>query len=246
MKTTDLTPDMNADVSTIPPSTGTSNMNVGTTERIVSVLSGAALAAIGLRDIKHPAGIGMLLAGGLLLARGASGYCMVNNAIGRNTAHRQGSPVEVKTTVNVNKPVSEVYSFWRKLENLPRFMRHLDRVEELDATRSRWTAKGPAGIGSVSWEAEIEEDHHNEFISWRSLPGSTVDNAGQIRFAETPTGTEIRVQMSYRLPAGDVGGAAARLFSPMAEKMMRDDIRDFKKVMERGEKSEKFEKSEKS
>lgn len=235
MKTTDVTTDMSAEVSAVPPSTGTSNMNVGTTERIVSVLSGAALTAMGLRNIKSPGGIGMLLAGGFLLTRGASGYCFVNNAMGRNTAHRQGSPVEVKTTVTVNKPVSEVYSFWRKLENLPRFMRHLQSVEELDATRSRWTAKGPAGVGSVSWEAEIIEDYQNEFVSWSSLPGSTVDNAGQVRFRETPTGTEIQAQITYRLPGGDLGGAAARLFSPMAEKMMREDIRDFKKVMEAAE-----------
>jgi uncharacterized membrane protein len=114
-------------------------------------------------------------------------------------------------------------------------MRHLEKVEEIDQTKSRWTAKGPAGVGTVSWEAEILEDHKDEFISWSSLPGSTVDNAGQVRFIETPQGTDIRVQMTYRLPAGDVGGVAARLFGPMAEKMMRDDIRDLKRVMETGE-----------
>jgi uncharacterized membrane protein len=238
MDTTDLTtnnPD--AEVSAIPPATGTSSVNVGDTERIVSTLGGAALAIMGLRDMKSPSGVSMLLAGGFLLVRGLSGYCAVNNAIGRNTARKAGSPVEVKTSVSLNKPASEVYSFWRKLENLPRFMKHLEKVEEIDQTRSKWTAKGPAGVGTVSWEAEIVEDHQNEFISWRSLPGSTVDNAGQVRFRNTPAGTEIKVQMTYRLPAGDVGGVAAKLFSPMAEKMMRDDIRDLKKVLESGEAS---------
>lgn len=234
MDTTNLTTNMNpdAEASAIPPATGTSNVNVGTAERIVSTVGGATLAIMAIRDLRSPAGLSMLLAGGMLLTRGLSGYCMVNNAIGRNTAHKTNSPVEVKTSVSLNKPRSEVYSFWRNLENLPRFMSHLDKVEELDETRSRWTAKGPAGIGSVSWEAEIVEDHQNEFIAWRSLPGSTVDNAGQVRFIETPSGTEIRVQMTYRMPAGDVGGVAGRLFSPMAEKMMRNDIRDLKDVME--------------
>lgn len=236
MDTTDLTysnPD--AEVSAIPPATGTSSVNVGSTERIISSIGGAALTIMALRDIKSPGGMGMLLAGGFLLVRGLSGYCAVNNAIGRNTAKRAGSPVEVNTSVTLNKPASEVYSFWRNLGNLPRFMRHLEKVEEIDQTHSRWTAKGPAGVGSVSWEAEIVEDHQNEMISWRSLPGSTVDNAGQVRFRETPGGTEIKVQMSYRLPAGDVGGAAAKLFSPMAERIMRNDIRDLKNVLEGGE-----------
>lgn len=239
MDTTNLTTNMNpdAEVSAIPPATGTSNVNVGTAERIASTVGGAALTVMALRDLRSPAGVSMLLAGGMLLTRGLSGYCMVNNAVGRNTAHKTNSPVEVKTTVSLAKPRSEVYSFWRNLENLPRFMKHLSKVEELDETRSRWTAKGPAGIGSVSWEAEIVEDHQNEFISWRSLPGSTVDNAGQVRFVETPAGTDIKVQMTYRMPAGDVGGVAGKLFGPMAEKMMRDDIRDLKDVMENNETS---------
>lgn len=234
MDTTELTTNTNpdADVSAIPPATGTSSLNVGSSERIISALGGAALTVMGLRDIKNPAGISMLLAGGFLLVRGLSGYCAVNNAIGRNTARTAGSPVEVKATVSLNKPASEIYSFWRKLENLPKFMKHLEKVEQTDPTHSHWTAKGPAGVGAVSWEAEIVEDHQNEFISWRSLPGSTVDNAGQVRFRETPEGTEIKVQMTYRFPAGDVGGVAARMFSPLAEKIMRDDIRDLKKAME--------------
>lgn len=235
MDTTNLNTNMNAEAesSAIPPATGTSSLNVGTTERIISALGGAALTIMAFRNLKSPAGMGMLVTGGLLLSRGLSGYCAVNNAVGRNTARKQGSPVEVKTTVSLNKPRSEVYSFWRKLENLPQFMKHLEKVEELDDARSKWTAKGPAGVGSISWEAEIVEDHQNEFISWRSLPGSTVDNAGQVRFVETPRGTDIKVQMTYRLPGGDVGGAAARLVSPMAEKMMRDDIRDLKNVLEK-------------
>lgn len=234
MDTTNLTTNMDpeADVSAIPPATGTSNVNVGDTERMLSTVGGAALTLMALRDLKSPGGIGMLVGGVLLLSRGLTGYCMVNNAIGRNTAHKTNSPVEVKTTVSLRRPRNEVYSFWRNLENLPRFMRHLDKVEEIDQTRSRWTAKGPAGVGKVSWEAEILEDHQNEFISWQSLPGSTVDNAGQVRFIETPTGTDIKVQMTYRMPAGDLGGVAGRLFGPMAEKMMRDDIRDLKTVME--------------
>lgn len=237
MNTTELTTNMNSDaeVSAIPPAFGTSTVNVGMTERIASAVGGAALTIMALRNLKSPSGISMLITGGFLLSRGLSGYCSVNNAVGRNTARTANSPVEVKTSVSLNKPRHEVYSFWRKLENLPRFMKHLEKVDEIDETRSRWTAKGPAGVGSVSWEAEILEDSPNEFISWRSLAGSTVDNAGQVRFVETPTGTDIKVQMSYRLPAGDVGGIAAKLFSPMAEKMMRDDIRDLKNVMEEGE-----------
>lgn len=239
MNTSDLSTNLNpdAEVSAIPPTTGTSALNVGDSERIISTVGGAVLTIMALRNLKSLTGVSMLVTGGALLFRGLTGYCPVNNALGRNTARKAGSPVEVNTSVSLDKPTSEVYSFWRKLENLPRIMSHLEKVEEIDQTHSRWTAKGPAGVGKVSWEAEIVEDHQNEFISWRSLPGSTVDNAGQVRFRETPNGTEVKVQMTYRLPGGDLGSVAAKLFSPVAEKIIKDDIRDLKKVMERGEES---------
>ncbi len=228
------TTDLDAEVSAIPPVTGTTSINVGAAERIVSAFGGAALTVMGFRDMRTPSGLSMLLAGSFLLMRGLSGYCPVKEVVGRNTLRRAGSPIDINTSMMLHKPANEVYSFWRKLENLPRIMTHLESVEQIDQTHSRWTAKGPAGVGSVSWEAEIVEDQQNELIAWRSLPGSTVDNAGQVRFRETPNGTEVKVQVSYRLPAGDVGGVAAKLFSPVAGKIVKDDLRDLKEVMEEG------------
>lgn len=233
MDTTNETgPEANA--SAFPPITGSTNVNVGEVERILSALGGTALGVMAFRDMKRPASLGMLLAGGFLLARGVSGYCAINNALGRNTAHKSGSAVEVATQMTVNRPANELYTFWRNFENLPRIMKHLRNVEDIDQTHSRWTAQGPAGVGTVTWEAEIVEDRPNEVIAWRSLPGSTIDNAGQVRFRETPEGTELRVQMSYRLPAGDIGGFAGRMLSPVAERILHDDIRDLKTMMESG------------
>jgi uncharacterized membrane protein len=48
-------------------------------------------------------------------------------------------------------------------------------------------------------------------------------------------GTEINACISYRLPAGDLGMMAAKLFNPAIEKMMRDDLRNFKQLLETGE-----------
>jgi uncharacterized membrane protein len=43
-----------------------------------------------------------------------------------------------------------VYGIWRNLDNVPRLLSHVERVEVLDRTRSRWTIKGPGG-GPISW-----------------------------------------------------------------------------------------------
>jgi uncharacterized membrane protein len=227
-----------AATSLVPPATGSSNINLEPSERIVSAFGGAALTVLGLKNLGSTSGITMLLSGGYLLLRGLSGYCAVQNLIDKEktTTHR-ASAMEVSTSFNINKPRSDVYAFWRKLENLPKFMQHLEEVKELDDKRSKWTAKLPGGLGKVSWEAEIQEDISGEVISWCSLPGSRVDNAGEVRFSDAPDGkgTEVAINISYRLPAGDLGSVAAKLFNPAVEKMMREDVRTFKQILETGE-----------
>lgn len=222
--------------SMLPPATGSSNINVGPAERVASVLLGSAAAIYGLRHINSLGGVALAVAGGLLINRGASGYCMVNHALGRNSANKRTSAMEVSETLTINKPRAEVYAFWRRLENLPQFMTHLKNVSETDLTQSTWEARLPGGIGSVTWEAEVLEDRPGELITWSSLPGSTVDNAGEIRFQDAAdgSGTQINARISYRLPAGDVGALAAKLFNPAVETMMKGDLRRFKDILETG------------
>jgi len=225
--------------SMLPPATGSSKINVDGTERIVSALLGTATTLYGLRHIGSLGGLALTLTGGLLLYRGITGYCPVNNAIGRNTVSRKTSAMETVGTFTINKPREEVYNFWRKLDNLPLFMKHLEEVKVEDNLRSVWKAKVPGGVGTVTWESVITEDRPGELLSWASLPGSTIDNAGEVRFNDdvTGTGTEIQVCMTYRLPGGDLGSLAGKLFNPAVENMIREDIRRFKSIMETGEMS---------
>ena len=39
--------------------------------------------------------------------------------------------IHVREAIRLEKPVSEVYAFWRQLENLPHVMTHLEHVTEL-------------------------------------------------------------------------------------------------------------------
>jgi uncharacterized membrane protein len=225
--------------SMLPPATGSTTINVGPGERILSTFLGAATTVYGLRHLGSLSGLTMAITGGILLSRGVTGYCMVNNAIGRNsnTVTRKTSAMEVKGTFTINKPRAEVYQFWRKLENLPLFMKHLEDVKEEDSVNSTWKARIPGGLGTVTWKALITEDRPQELLTWASQPGSTIDNAGEVTFRDAPgdRGTEISVHMTYRLPAGDVGTIAGKLFNPVVEKMMKDDLRRFKSLLETGE-----------
>ncbi|MEA2712640.1 MAG: hypothetical protein QOK27_601, partial [Gemmatimonadales bacterium] len=190
------------------PQTADDGINVGKTERLVSGIAGAAVIALALRR-KRLRGV-LFPLGGTLLSRAVTGRCAVNRALGRNTAkadrvspvaRREG--IKVERTITVNRPREEVYHFWRQLENLPRFMDHLESVTVLDEDRSHWVAKAPAGT-KVEWDATIQDEIENELIAWRSLEGSAVDTAASVHFRRAPggRGTEVRVSLKYNPPAG--------------------------------------------
>jgi uncharacterized membrane protein len=141
----------------------------------------------------------------------------------------------VSAAITVGAPRSEVYAFWHDFENFPRFMAHVESVEMRDGGRSHWKATGP--LGSVEWDAEVIDDQPGEMISWRSLPGSDVDNAGMVLFADAPgdRGTEIHVRLNYASPAGRAGAIVAKLLGEEPKVQVKDDLRRLKQVMEAGE-----------
>jgi uncharacterized membrane protein len=143
---------------------------------------------------------------------------------------------EVRKSVTVNRPVEELYAYWRQLENLPRFMRHLEDVQTYGDGRSHWRAKAPMGR-TVEWDAEVTDDQPNRRIAWRSLPGADVSSAGSVEFRPAPggRGTEVSVQLRYDPPGGVLGTAVAKLFGEEPEQQVSDDLRIFKRVMETGE-----------
>jgi uncharacterized membrane protein len=144
--------------------------------------------------------------------------------------------VPVEKVVTVNRSAEECYTFWRNLENLPRFMRHLESVEAIDERRSHWVAKAPAGT-TVEWDAEITEDRPNQMLAWRTLEGSDIPNSGTVRFEPAPPGrgTILRVSMQYDPPAGQLGAAVAKLFGEEPQQQVADDLRRFKQLLETGE-----------
>ena len=142
--------------------------------------------------------------------------------------------VHIEESVTVNRPINEVYRFWRNFENLPQFMNHLESVAQREAGVSHWVAKGPAGT-RVEWDARIINEIDDKLIGWQSLEGSMVSTAGSVNFRETPRGTEVRVHLQYSPPAGKVGAAIAWLFGEEPGVQIREDLRRFKQLMETGE-----------
>ncbi|HEY3158430.1 MAG TPA: YgaP-like transmembrane domain, partial [Vicinamibacterales bacterium] len=129
-------------------------VNVGRVERWLSMAAGGALAAYALKRRQLPGGAAAL-AGAALLYRGATGHCDVYHALGINRSRSRNSGgygtgviadrgsdtraqlggargIHVEESVTVNRPLADLYRFWRNFENLPTFMNHLESVAMRD------------------------------------------------------------------------------------------------------------------
>src|SRR5512138_251706 len=168
-------------------------VNVGRVERWLSMVAAGTLAAYALQRREVPGGAAAI-AGAALLYRGATGHCDVYQALGINRSHAQAARelgtgiiadrgsdtraqlggsrgIHVEESVTINRPLAELYRFWRDFENLPRFMRHLESVSMREEGISHWIAKGPAGM-RVDWDARIINEVENKVIGWQSFEGS--------------------------------------------------------------------------
>jgi uncharacterized membrane protein len=217
--------------------------NISEAERWISMAAGTGLALYGITRGRAGGWITAGL-GAWLVRRGYTGHCDTYQMLGLSTAGtaqdtRQalGGPagVIVEESVIINRPISELYRFWRNLENLPRFMSHLESVERITDTLSRWRAKAPAG-STVEWNAEIINEVPDQVIGWRSIEGSDVVSAGSVNFDEAPgRGTKVRVRLQYSPPGGKLGDAVARLLGSDAATQIRQDLQRFKALVETGQ-----------
>lgn len=196
------------------------------TSRAVVGAAGGLLAWWGVNQ-GGVRGAGTALVGGLLLARAATNVEPTRLVTGRQ-------PATVQRTVEILAPIDEVFAYWSNFRNFPKFMQHLREVRESDGGISQWVADGPAGV-AVSWEAEITSLQPHRRIAWRSLPGSTVQNVGEVRFERVDDRhTRLHVRMTYNPPAGALGHVVATLFGADPGRQLDEDLGRFKKLLEDG------------
>lgn len=214
--------------STLPDSTGATLQPL---ERLVLGTLGIGLSVFGLRGspgaklVLTGAGLGLVtlavsgsnpLATALKIRQDKSGETLVNDA------------------VTIGKPAEELYAIWRQLETLPNLMTHLQEVRVLDEKRSHWTVRAP--VGEVGWDAELVADEPGRRVAWASVPGTGLDNSGEVLFRPAPgdRGTEVVVRLKYRAPGGSSGALIARMFGQEPSQQLRDDLMRFKREQELG------------
>jgi uncharacterized membrane protein len=141
----------------------------------------------------------------------------------------------VGRSVTINKPVGELFAYFRDFANLPAFMENVERIDVLDDKRSHWVVKGPAKL-TYEWDALVTDEAQDRYIAWASQPGADVDNSGRVDFRDAGArGTVVTATIMYDPPGGVVGKLIAKMFQREPAIQARRDLRRFKQLMETGE-----------
>jgi uncharacterized membrane protein len=152
----------------------------------------------------------------------------------RELTDGKGSSI-VARAVTINRPIGELFAYFRDFTNLPTFMENVERIDIIDQRRSHWVVKGPAGK-SYEWTSAITDEAQDSFIAWASEDGADVPNSGRVDFRDAGArGTVVTATILYDPPGGAIGKLIAKMFQREPAIQARRDLRRFKQLMEAGE-----------
>ncbi len=133
----------------------------------------------------------------------------------------------VEKSIEVEKPIDQVYAQWTQFEEFPKFMENVEQVRQLDDKHLEWKAK-VAGTDR-QWKAEIVEQKPNQVIAWRSTTGDK--NDGKVQFQPIDGRTKVMLALDYEPPKGALGEVGDTL-TQTTPRTIENDLKRFKQFIE--------------
>lgn len=164
---------------------------------------------------------------GLAVGSGASiGSWLIVRAI-RGRQHDK--VVRLEKSIQIGRPVEEVFRAWSNFEQLPSLLRMIEDVQ-VRGSRSHWVVRIDGR--RVEWDAELTQRIENRALGWKSMSGPK--HTGRIDFSPLGNDTLIHVVMNYAPPMGMLGSSIAERsgVSAMVEAQIEQALRDFKAALE--------------
>lgn len=167
--------------------------------------------------------------GALVGTAAGAGAVLFTNLWGRAGRSRI---IRLEKSIQVGKPVTEVFAAWRRIEYLPQLSSIIKEIRR-EGNRSHW--KVSVDGRTAEWDAEIEQMIPNQAIGWKSIHG--VKHSGRISFSPLGTDTLVHVTMNYVPPFRLLRPFLAPM-SGQFEGYIEEVLRDFKRAIESGDVSQ--------
>jgi uncharacterized membrane protein len=139
----------------------------------------------------------------------------------------------IVASVTIQRPVENVFAFYRDFRNLPSFLGDVMAVEPSGPATARWTIQGPLGI-RVHWTMRVTEERTNELIRYETVGSPGLRTYWEIHFAPGPMVGETEVRQVMRAPLGRLGRAALALMGKFPAEEVAANLHRLKQVVETG------------
>jgi uncharacterized membrane protein len=146
----------------------------------------------------------------------------VTAAITRAGARRRN--VVFNSSVEIARPIPEVFAFFKDFENFPRVIGAVRSVIDYQDGRSHWEVYTPSG-SVLSWDAVVTKYVPNSVIAWESVVRSLVESRGVARFtALSPTKTRVDLSVAHHPVATTLQDAVRALLATDPRKTVANNL----------------------
>jgi uncharacterized membrane protein len=163
------------------------------------------------------------IAGAVTVGGAVLGSGLLANLIGRA---RGGRVIRLQKSLQVGRPVEDVFNAWADLDNLQGWSSVIHSVERR-GDRSHWVVD--INGKQLEWDAQVEQFVPNQSIGWKSLNGPK--HTGRITFSPLGDDTVLHVTMNYAPKLALLRPFVAP-FSERIEGYLDQVLRDFKAALE--------------
>jgi uncharacterized membrane protein len=143
--------------------------------------------------------------------------------LGRGRASRI---IRLEKSIQVGRPVEEVFGAWVDWERLPRASDAVTAIGS-DGDRTHWRVQ--LGGKEISWDAVTEQYIENQAIGWKSISGPK--HTGRVTFSPIHNDTIVHITMNYLPPSRALRPFLAPMSGHM-EGLIEKVLREFKASVE--------------
>lgn len=150
--------------------------------------------------------------------------------------HMQSAPTGknvIEATVTIQRPVSEVFGFYRDFRNLPGFLGDVMAIEPTGPATSRWTIEGPFGI-QAHWAMEVTEERTDELIRYETVGSSPTKTLWEVYFSPGQEAGQTQVREVMKAPGGHLMMDALALIGKYPAEEVSANLHRLKQILETG------------
>lgn len=140
--------------------------------------------------------------------------------------------LDVRSSVEIARPVTDVFDFFKDFENLPLVVRAVTAVHDSRDGLSHWVVRSRRGV-ALEWDAVTTKYVPRSVIGFESVPGAPVEVSTTLRFVPLAADrTRLDVAVTYRALRTELSDAIRALLSRRPSRRMRIDLENTRTYLE--------------